>query len=123
MWAAAGAAAYGGLAAGFAAGFAAPFGCPRFGAPFIVFADSDIEAAVEWIMFGIFWNQGQVCSATSRVLVERSLYPTLLQRLSDAAQKIRIGNGLEPGVLLGPLVSAGQHAKVSAAIAQGIADG
>lgn len=91
--------------------------------PFIVFADSDIEAAVEWIMFGIFWNQGQVCSATSRVLVERALYPDLLQRLSEEAQKIRIGNGLEDGVLLGPLVSAGQHAKVSAAIAQGIADG
>ncbi|PTU77842.1 aldehyde dehydrogenase [Pseudomonas indoloxydans] len=91
--------------------------------PFIVFADSDIEAAVEWIMFGIFWNQGQVCSATSRVLVERSLYPALLQRLSDEAQKIRIGNGLEAGVLLGPLVSAGQHAKVSTAITQGIADG
>ncbi|MBG0840849.1 aldehyde dehydrogenase family protein [Ectopseudomonas toyotomiensis] len=91
--------------------------------PFIVFADSDIEAAVEWIMFGIFWNQGQVCSATSRVLVERSLYPALLQRLSDEAQKIRIGNGLEAGVLLGPLVSAGQHVKVSTAITQGIADG
>ncbi|MFI7864134.1 aldehyde dehydrogenase family protein [Ectopseudomonas khazarica] len=91
--------------------------------PFIVFADSDIEAAVEWIMFGIFWNQGQVCSATSRVLVERALYPDLLQRLSEEAQKIRIGNGLEDGVLLGPLVSASQHAKVSAAIAQGIADG
>lgn len=91
--------------------------------PFIVFADSDIEAAVEWIMFGIFWNQGQVCSATSRVLVERALYPDLLQRLSEEAQKIRIGNGLEDGVLLGPLVSAGQHAKVSAAIAQGITDG
>ncbi|UZZ09717.1 aldehyde dehydrogenase family protein [Ectopseudomonas mendocina] len=91
--------------------------------PFIVFADSDIEAAVEWIMFGIFWNQGQVCSATSRVLVERSLYPALLQRLSDEAQKIRIGNRLEAGVLLGPLVSAGQHAKVSTAITQGIADG
>ncbi|OEC33970.1 betaine-aldehyde dehydrogenase [Pseudomonas cuatrocienegasensis] len=91
--------------------------------PFIVFADSDIEAAVEWIMFGIFWNQGQVCSATSRVLVERSLYPALLARLSDAASQIRIGNGLTEGVLLGPLVSAGQHAKVSAAIAQGLADG
>lgn len=91
--------------------------------PFIVFADSDIEAAVEWILFGIFWNQGQVCSATSRVLVERSLYPALLERLVAETQKIRIGNGLEPGVLLGPLVSAGQHAKVSAAIAQGVDDG
>lgn len=41
--------------------------------PFVIFADSDIEKAVEWIMFGIFWNQGQVCSATSRVLVESTL--------------------------------------------------
>ena len=91
--------------------------------PFIVFADSDLQAAVEWIMFGIFWNQGQVCSATSRVLVERVLYPALLERLVEETRKIRIGNGLEPGVLLGPLVSAGQHAKVSVAIAQGINDG
>ncbi|TBU97845.1 aldehyde dehydrogenase family protein [Stutzerimonas kirkiae] len=91
--------------------------------PFLVFADSDLDAAVEWIMFGIFWNQGQVCSATSRVLVQRSLYPSLLERLAEQARRIRIGNGLEDGVLLGPLVSAAQHARVSAAIAQGIADG
>jgi len=91
--------------------------------PLLVFADSDLDAAVEWIMFGIFWNQGQVCSATSRVLVERSLYPALLERLVEQARKIRIGNGLEDGVLLGPLVSAGQHARVGAAIARGLADG
>jgi betaine-aldehyde dehydrogenase len=56
--------------------------------PFVVFADSDIEKAVEWILFGIFWNQGQVCSATSRVLVEESLYPVLLERLVAEAAKI-----------------------------------
>ncbi|AVO51877.1 aldehyde dehydrogenase family protein [Ectopseudomonas mendocina] len=87
--------------------------------PFIVFADSDVAAAVEWIMFGIFWNQGQVCSATSRVLVQRELYPALLERLVAETQKIRIGNGLEEGVLLGPLVSAGQYDKVLAAIDSG----
>ncbi|MCJ1902194.1 MULTISPECIES: aldehyde dehydrogenase family protein [Paracoccus] len=80
--------------------------------PFVVFADSDIEKAVEWIMFGIFWNQGQVCSATSRVLVEAPLYPRLLERLVEEAQKIRIGNGLDEGTLLGPLVNKSQYEDV-----------
>ena len=86
--------------------------------PFVIFEDADIERAVEWIMFGIFWNQGQVCSATSRVLVQESLYPALLQRLVDEANKIRIGAGDEEGVLLGPLVNAAQYEKVLAAIAR-----
>lgn len=91
--------------------------------PFVVFADADIEAAVEWIMFGIFWNQGQVCSATSRVLVEASLYPALLERLVSEAAKICIGNGMDEGTLLGPLVSKGQYDKVLAAIDRGRAEG
>ncbi len=80
--------------------------------PFLVFADADIEAAVEWVMFGVFWNQGQVCSATSRLLVEAPLAPRLLERLVEAARAIPIGGGLEPGTLLGPLVSRGQYDKV-----------
>lgn len=91
--------------------------------PFVVFADSDIGKAVEWIMFGVFWNQGQVCSATSRVLVEESLYPALMERLVPEAAKIRIGDGLEVGTLLGPLVSKGQHDKVLAMIERGRAEG
>ncbi|OAP36262.1 aldehyde dehydrogenase [Sinorhizobium glycinis] len=84
--------------------------------PFVVFDDADIEEAVEWIMFGIFWNQGQVCSATSRVLVQDGIYDQLLARLVEETQKIRIGDGLEAGVLLGPLVSKRQHEQVVAAI-------
>ncbi len=85
--------------------------------PFIVFDDSDIDKAVEWIMFGVFWNQGQVCSATSRVLVQKGVYEPLLARLIEEAKKITIGEGLTPGVLLGPLVSKRQYDNVTSAIA------
>ncbi|MEM5368435.1 aldehyde dehydrogenase family protein [Paraburkholderia azotifigens] len=85
--------------------------------PFVVFEDADIEQAVEWIMFGIFWNQGQVCSATSRVLVQESIYDKLLERLIEETNRIKVGNGLDDGVLLGPLVSKRQHEQVVAAIA------
>jgi betaine-aldehyde dehydrogenase len=84
--------------------------------PFVVFDDSDIEKAVEWILFGIFWNQGQVCSATSRVLVQQGIYERLLARLIEETSRIRIGSGLEDGVLLGPLVSKKQYEQVVAAI-------
>ncbi|SEG87542.1 aldehyde dehydrogenase family protein [Marinobacterium lutimaris] len=87
--------------------------------PFIVFADSDLEAAVEWIMFGIFWNQGEVCSATSRVLVEREMYEPLLERLSAECAKLKIGYGMDEDVLLGAIVNEAQHRKILAAIESG----
>jgi len=91
--------------------------------PLVVFADTDIEKAVEWIMFGIFWNQGQVCSATSRVLVAEELYPALLKRLISESKKITIGEGNQDGVLLGPLVNKDQYEKVCVIIERGIKDG
>lgn len=84
--------------------------------PFLIFDDSDLERAVEWIMFGIFWNQGQVCSATSRVLVQEGVYDRLIKRLIFEAKRIKIGPGLEKGTQLGPLVSKGQFDKVLSAI-------
>jgi betaine-aldehyde dehydrogenase len=80
--------------------------------PIIVFEDADIEQAVEWIMFGIFWNKGEVCSATSRLLVQTDLAPKLYTRLKAECELIKIGDPLEEGVLLGPLVSQGQYEKV-----------
>jgi betaine-aldehyde dehydrogenase len=91
--------------------------------PFVIFADSDIEKAVEWIMFGIFWNQGQVCSATSRVLVEAGLYDAVVSRLCEEAARIKIGNGLEEGTQLGPIVSKGQYDKITSAIDRARIDG
>ena len=91
--------------------------------PFVVFDDVDLEKAVEWIMFGIFWNQGQVCSATSRLIVQEGIAERLLERLVAAAERIPIGDGLDPKTLLGPLVSEGQHRKVMAFIAEGMRSG
>ncbi|GGG83831.1 betaine-aldehyde dehydrogenase [Salipiger pallidus] len=90
--------------------------------PMVIFADTPLDEAVEWIMFGIFWNQGEVCSATSRVLVEAPIYDALIARLAEEARKIKIGHGLEEGVLLGPLVSQGQLEKVLAWIETGKAE-
>ncbi|WP_045835294.1 aldehyde dehydrogenase family protein [Hyphomicrobium sp. 99] len=80
--------------------------------PIVIFDDADIEQAVEWVMFGIFWNQGQVCSATSRMIVEKGIAPKLIDRLSAEAKKIKIGDGMAAGTLLGPLVSKTQYEKV-----------
>ena len=80
--------------------------------PLIVFDDCDVDKAVEWIMFGIFWNKGEVCSATSRVLVQSGLYPRLLERLREATEAITIGPGDRDGVKLGPIVSKGQYDKI-----------
>ena len=90
---------------------------------FILFDDADIEAAVEWVMFGIFWNQGQVCSATSRLLVQHDIADRFLARLKQEADKIPLGNGMEPGILLGPLVSREQYHKVLRFIDSARADG
>ena len=89
----------------------------------LIFEDVDLDAAVEWTMFGAFWNKGEVCSATSRVLVAQSIYPEFITRLCAAAQRIKIGNGLHSEVKMGPLVSAAQYQKVLNFIALGITEG
>ena len=91
--------------------------------PLIIFDDVDIETAVEWIMFGIFWNQGQVCSATSRVLVQDGIYDELTARLVQEAEKIVIGNGMDKGVQLGPVVNKKQYDAVMTTLEKGKSDG
>jgi betaine-aldehyde dehydrogenase len=89
----------------------------------IVFDDTDLEQAVEWIMFGIFWNKGEVCSATSRLIVQSGIAEKLLARLKLECEKIKTGDPLLDGVLLGPLVSRGQHEKVTGFIERGLESG
>jgi betaine-aldehyde dehydrogenase len=87
--------------------------------PIVVFDDADLEQVVEWVMFGIFWNQGQVCSATSRLIAQSGIAGPLVERLSEEARRIRIGNGMSQGVQLGPLVSRPQYDKVMGYIETG----
>jgi len=92
----------------------------------ILFDDLDDEAfarAVEWAMFGIFWTNGQICSATSRLLVHEKIAPRFLAALKAAAEEIKIGHPLTPDVKLGPVVSKQQYEKVMKYIREGVSQG
>lgn len=80
--------------------------------PNIIFADADFETAVDYGLYGMFYNQGEVCSAGSRILVEDTIYDKYLDALIEGAKKIKIGNGLDEGVKMGPLVSEAHMNKV-----------
>jgi phenylacetaldehyde dehydrogenase len=82
--------------------------------PNVVFADADLEAAVEGALAGAFENCGQACIAGSRLLVERGVHDELVERLAARADAMRVGPGWEDGVDLGPLVSAEQRDGVAA---------
>jgi len=91
--------------------------------PFIIFEDANLEQAVEWTMMGIFFNQGQVCSATSRLLVQESIYDSLIKRLLEEVKKLKIGPGIDPENKLGPIVSEGQYKRVTGFINKGKEEG
>jgi len=80
--------------------------------PNIFFADSDFENAVDGALFGCFINQGEVCSAGSRVLVERSIYKQFVDATAEKTKKIRVGPGLDRQYNMGPLVSKEQYDRV-----------
>jgi betaine-aldehyde dehydrogenase len=81
--------------------------------PNIFFADADWEAAVDGALFGVFINQGEVCSAGSRVLVEKKIYPKFVEAMTEKAKRIKLGPPLERDTKMGPLVSKEQYDRVS----------
>jgi acyl-CoA reductase-like NAD-dependent aldehyde dehydrogenase len=91
--------------------------------PNIVFADASLERAVEGTSLGIFGNQGEVCSAGSRVFVHRTIYDDVLQGMTDYAAGMKLGSGLDPEVTMGPLVSAAQRDRVQGYVDAGPAEG
>jgi len=80
--------------------------------PNIFFADADFEAAIDGALFGVFINQGEVCSAGSRILVERRIYTKFVEAMAEKAKGIRVGLPLERETKMGPLVSREQYDRV-----------
>jgi len=80
--------------------------------PNIFFADADFEAAIDGALFGVFINQGEVCSAGSRILVEKKIYPKFVEAMAAKAKTIRLGPPLERETKMGPLVSKEQYDRV-----------
>lgn len=91
--------------------------------PNLVFADvADLDAAAEMAAFGIFSNQGEVCSANSRLLVERPIHEELVAKLVERAEATVVGDPLDPATRMGPLVDEGHAERVMGFIDAGCAD-
>ncbi|GAB7542182.1 NAD-dependent succinate-semialdehyde dehydrogenase [Cupriavidus sp. 8B] len=92
-------------------------------APFIVFDDADLDAAVEGAMASKYRNAGQTCVCANRLYVHDKVYDAFAGKLVAAVQKLKVGHGIEPGVLQGPLINEDAVAKVEQHIADALAKG
>lgn len=90
--------------------------------PNVIFADADFEGAIEWAMIGIFFNQGEVCSAGSRIIVEESIKDKFVARLAERANAMTLGNPLD-NPDMGPLISEKHMKTVLKYIEAGKAEG
>jgi aldehyde dehydrogenase (NAD+) len=91
--------------------------------PHIIFADANMEKAVESACFALFWNKGEVCVAGSRLLVEKSIYEEFIERLSARLQKIKVGDPFDPASDYGPMSSKSAFDKVTGYIETGKEEG
>jgi len=91
--------------------------------PHIIFADADLDAAVDAALNGVFFHAGQICSAGARLMVEAPIHDRFVAALRDRMNAIRLGSGLHEGTRMGPLISAEHRTKVEAWVATGIGEG
>jgi betaine-aldehyde dehydrogenase len=91
--------------------------------PCIVFADADFDVALEYAMFAIFAGQGEVCSAGSRLILDKKIADRFLSALADASTKIAVGPGLEPETEMGPLITKAHMDRVLSHIEAGKKEG
>ena len=87
--------------------------------PNIFFADCDLDAATDGALFGVFINQGEVCSAGSRVLVQEDIYKKFMERMKEKTRRIKLGDPMQRTTKMGPLVSEGHLQRVLGFIDQG----
>src|SRR5215471_7595723 len=91
--------------------------------PFIIFDDADLDSAVEGLVDGIWFNQGQVCCAGSRLLMQESIAETLIAKIRDRMSRLRIGPPLDKAVDIGAIVARVQLDRIQRMVAQGVAEG
>jgi len=90
--------------------------------PTIVLADADFNSAVENVVNAAFFSTGQKCTATSRAIVEESIYGRFVEAVAERTKRLKVGHGMEPGVEIGPCVDESQMNTVLGYIAQGRAE-
>jgi aldehyde dehydrogenase (NAD+) len=91
--------------------------------PFIVFEDADLDSAVEGLVDGIWFNQGQVCCAGSRLLMQESIAEPLIAKIQDRMSTLRIGAPLDKAIDIGAIVAKVQLDRIHKLVDQGVADG
>jgi aldehyde dehydrogenase (NAD+) len=91
--------------------------------PFIIFEDADLDSAVEGLVDGIWFNQGQVCCAGSRLLMQESIAEPLIAKIRDRMSTLRIGPPLDKAIDLGAIVARVQLERIERMVAQGVAEG
>ncbi|XP_051133050.1 aminoaldehyde dehydrogenase 2, peroxisomal-like [Andrographis paniculata] len=91
--------------------------------PIVVFEDVDLDKAVEWTLFGCFWTNGQICTATSRLILHESIAAAFLKKLVKWCENIKISDPFEEGCRLGPVISKEQHEKVMTFISTAKSEG
>ncbi len=91
--------------------------------PFIVFEDADIDAAVEGVVDAVWFNQGQVCCAGTRLLVQEGVYDRFIAKLSTRMNALRVGDPLDKSIDMGPLVDPVQLQRVTRLVKKGEAEG
>jgi succinate-semialdehyde dehydrogenase/glutarate-semialdehyde dehydrogenase len=92
-------------------------------APFIVFEDADLDAAVEQCVAAKMRNMGETCVAANRIFVQRGIYDAFAEHLTAKLRRMRVGNGLEEGVNVGPLIDEATFAKVQAHVDDAVSKG
>jgi len=91
--------------------------------PFIIFEDADLDSAVEGLVDGIWFNQGQVCCAGSRLLMQESIADKLIGKIQDRMNTLRIGSPLDKAIDIGAIVARVQLERIQRLVDQGVAEG
>src|SRR5690606_4588655 len=92
-------------------------------APFIVFDDADLDAAADGALASKYRHAGQACVCPNRILVQSGVYDAFAEKLAERVRKMKIGNGMEPGVNIGPLIDEATVAKAEDHIADALSKG